>query len=320
MSIAVIGAGAFGTGLANALALDHPVTLWGRNADIMAEVQATRLNSKRLPDIKLHANLTATSDLNTALSAQTLLLCLPTQTLADFAKTHNTALSGKNLIACCKGVDLTSGTGPVDLLNTHIPNAISGILTGPSFAVDIARGLPTALTLAVENDAAASALQHQLSTKTLRLYTTPDIQGAQLGGALKNVMAIGCGALMGAGLGHSARAALMTRGFAEMQRFALAFGALPETLSGLSGFGDMTLTCTSDKSRNYRFGTALGAGTDWTSDETVEGRVTAQAVAKIAQTKGIDMPITQTLCQFMDGRLNLIQAMAELLSRPLTQE
>jgi len=176
------------------------------------------------------------------------------------------------------------------------------------------------LTLASTDAKDAQDLQVLLSTQTLRIYASTDVQGAQLGGALKNIMAIGCGALMGAGLGESARAAMITRGFAEMQRFAMEFGAQPETLAGLSGFGDLTLTCTSDTSRNYRFGQCLGKGSAWTSDETVEGATTTKAVAQLATAKGIDMPITQTLSQLIDGDLNLPQAVMQLLSRPLTKE
>jgi glycerol-3-phosphate dehydrogenase (NAD(P)+) len=320
MSIAIIGAGAFGTGLANALAAEDNVIIWGRDAAAMQVIQETRTNEKRLAGVKLNDRITATADLQTALAADVILLCLPTQQISAFLKTNSDALFDKTLVSCCKGIDLASGQGPVDLMIQIIPSATSAILTGPSFAIDIAKGLPTALTIASASLSDAETLQRLLSTQTLRLYASDDIQGAQMGGALKNVIAIGCGALMGAGLGESARAALITRGFAEMQRFGQSYGAELETLSGLSGFGDLVLTCTSPTSRNYRFGYALGTGTEWTSEETVEGATTAKAIAKIALAKNIDMPITQNLCQLINGDITLSQAVAQLFSRPLTTE
>jgi len=320
MSIGVIGAGAFGTGLANALASKTDVTLWGRNSEEMNRIQKSRINEKRLAGVALNRRIAATSELSKVFANDVVLMCLPTQTMRGFLDTNKDELTEKTIISCCKGVDLKSGQGPVDLVDIFVPSAKTGILTGPSFAVDIAKGLPTALTLASRNLADAENLQKILSTATLRIYSSGDVKGAQLGGALKNVIAIGCGALMGAGLGESARAALITRGFAEMQRIGAVFGADPETLAGLSGFGDLVLTCTSPTSRNYRFGLALGLGSEWTSDETVEGVSTAQAIAKIAKQKSIEMPITQTLCHLIDGDITFPQAVTDLLSRPLTTE
>ena len=320
MSISVIGAGAFGTGIANALAIEATVVLWGRNADEMGKIQDSRENEKRLAGVTLHDRVTATADLSNAFDADVVLLCLPTQQIGRFLEQHKDALFDKTIVSCCKGIDLTTGRGPVDLIDRHVPSATSAILTGPSFAIDIAKGLPTALTLASGNLTDAETLQRVLSTQSLRLYASDDVQGAQLGGALKNVIAIGCGALMGAGLGESARAALITRGFAEMQRLGAALGAQQDTLAGLSGFGDLVLTCTSPTSRNYRYGQALGTGQTWTSDETVEGASTAKAVAKIADRQDIEMPITQSLCQLISGDITLSQAVAQLLSRPLTTE
>ena len=196
----------------------------------------------------------------------------------------------------------------------------AAILTGPSFAADIARGLPTALTLAAADEGSAQRLQEQLTTPALRLYRTTDTIGAELGGALKNVVAIACGAAMGAGLGESARAALMTRGFAEMQRMAAYRGADPETLSGLSGFGDLALTCTSEGSRNYRLGLSLGAGEPFDSSTTVEGASTARAMAQVAEEAGIEMPITAAVAAVLDNRLDVPSAMRSLLTRPLKEE
>ncbi|MDM7255294.1 MAG: NAD(P)H-dependent glycerol-3-phosphate dehydrogenase, partial [Paracoccus sp. (in: a-proteobacteria)] len=192
-------------------------------------------------------------------------------------------------------------------------------LTGPSFAADIARGLPTALTLAGADAEAGEALQEALSTPTIRLYRTTDVAGAELGGALKNVIAIAAGAAIGAGLGDSARAAIVTRGFAEMTRFATARGARAETLAGLSGLGDLVLTCTSDLSRNFRFGQALGEGAPFDPSITVEGAATARAVSRIAPDTGVDMPISTMVAALSDG-LPVHEAMRALLSRPLKEE
>jgi glycerol-3-phosphate dehydrogenase (NAD(P)+) len=191
-------------------------------------------------------------------------------------------------------------------------------LTGPSFAADIAEGLPTALTLAVRENGAD--LQEELSTSTLRLYLTHDLTGAELGGALKNVIALAAGISVGAGLGESARAAVVTRGFAEITRFAVSEGAEPETLAGLSGLGDLLLTCTSEKSRNYSAGLAIGAGHTPREGVTIEGLATAEAVSKVALSRGIDMPLSNTVAAVTHGRLTVREAVELLMSRPLTKE
>ena len=311
MKIGIIGAGAFGAALAVALGRERPVILWGRG---LAGREIARLPGVTLPD-----GVQVTADLADLAGVDALLMTLPMQALAGFLQDHGTALQGKALIACCKGVDLASGRGPVEIL--ALPGGPApAILTGPSFAADIARGLPTALTLACTDEALGERLQHALSTPVLRLYRSTDVIGAQLGGALKNVIAIAAGAVIGAGLGDSARAALMTRGYAEMQRFALARGAAAETLAGLSGFGDLVLTCTSDLSRNFRFGAALARGQKLDPSVTVEGVATARAVARLARAEGVDMPITDVVAALADGRATLADAMQALLSRPLKQE
>ena len=201
-----------------------------------------------------------------------------------------------------------------------VPDCQSALLTGPSFAHDIACGLPTALTIACADDMVGRQLQQQLTTSNLRLYRTTDTIGAELGGAIKNVIAIACGAAMGAGLGDSARAALMTRGYAEMQRMALPLGARPETLAGLSGFGDLTLTCSTQASRNYRFGVALGQGVGFDPKITVEGAATARATLRRARDMQIEMPITAAVVGLLEGAIDISQAMEILLSRPLKEE
>ena len=222
------------------------------------------------------------------------------------------------LVACCKGVDLATLRGPVGLIEQRRPQADAAILTGPSFAADIALGLPTALTLAATTR--GEALQELLSTPTLRLYRTDDVRGAELGGALKNVIAIAAGTVIGAGLGDSARAALMTRGYAEMVRLAAALGARAETLAGLSGFGDLVLTCTSTQSRNFRFGLSLGRAERFDPSVTVEGVATASAVVRLAQTLGVEMPVTAMVEALAIHRIALNDAIGQLMSRPLKQE
>ena len=319
MSISVIGAGAFGTALAISLARTGvPVTLWSRDAEHARDMQQSRENTRRLPGLTLPDTLTVTSDMTQAIAA-TMLLSVPMQQLRGLLLS-NPILDGHTLIACCKGVELATQLGPVAVIQACAPRATAAILTGPSFAADIARGLPTALTLAVADDAIGKSLQQSLTTPNLRIYRTTDTIGAELGGALKNVIAIACGATIGAELGESARAALMTRGYAEMQRMAEALGARPETLAGLSGFGDLALTCTSDLSRNYRFGLSLGRGEPFDPTVTVEGAATARAVLERANALGIDMPITAAVTALLDGSLEIQQAMEHLLSRPPKEE
>ena len=317
MSISVLGAGAFGTSLAIALGAKGPVTLWAREP---SDMQMTRENKARLPDCRFPDDLTVTGDLVTALASDIVLLALPLQKLRGFLHEHADAFTHKILVACCKGIELSTGKGPVQIIAEEVPSAQAAILTGPSFAADIASGLPTALTLAVADDAVAQDLQTQLTTPTLRLYRTTDTIGAELGGALKNVVAIACGTAMGAGMGESARAALMTRGYAEMKRLAAHRGADPDTLAGLSGFGDLTLTCTSEGSRNYRLGLSLGRSEEFDAGTTVEGAATARAVAKVAQNSGLDMPITMAVAGLLDKTLDVKTAVHSLLTRPLKEE
>lgn len=310
--IAVLGAGAFGTALAVALSREGPVTLWGRGL--------SGRTSPRLPGVVLPDAVLASSDLGAIAQARTILLAVPMQALGAFLADHAALLNGRRLVACCKGVDLASGLGPTALIALTCPDLPPAILTGPSFAADIARGLPTALTLACADDTVGEQLQRQLSTPVLRLYRTTDTIGAELGGALKNVIAIAAGVVIGAGLGDSARAALMTRGYAEMTRLALALGARAETLAGLSGLGDLVLTCTSDQSRNFRYGRALGSGQTAETGVTVEGVATARAVSNLARAHAIETPITDMVAALIDRQITLPQAVQALLTRPLKQE
>ena len=313
MSVSVLGAGAFGTALAVALTANGPVTLWGRRIDWTGE-------NPRLPGVAMPDRLTVTQDLDAALRADLILLALPAQALGGFLSQHGAKLQGKRLVSTAKGIDLERLTGPSVMITEACPDAVVAVLTGPSFAADIARGLPTALTLACTDDDAGRAMQQALSTPVLRLYSSTDVTGAELGGALKNVMAIAAGTVIGAGLGDSARAAIITRGFAEMTRLAIHLGARPETLTGLSGLGDLTLTCTSPGSRNFRFGAALGAGDEFDPATTVEGAATARALVRLAARDDLDLPIATMVARLAEGAVSVEKAMDHLLSRPLKEE
>ena len=320
MTISVIGAGAFGTALAVALANDGlAVKLYARSADAVDAMNISRVNP-RLPDVTLPDGMSFTNNFEEAAKADIILLSVPTQTLVGVLTANAEFLANKSLVACCKGIDIGTLSGPVTAINKAVPTATAAMLTGPSFAADIARGLPTALTLACADAAHGEQLQKMLSTKTLRLYRTSDTIGAELGGALKNVIAISCGVAIGAGLGESARAAVMTRGFAEMQRLAAQLGAQSETLAGLSGFGDLTLTCTSQQSRNYRFGLALGKGETFDPTQTVEGAATAKALSKLSTKMDVDLPICAIVAKLVNAETNVENALADLMSRPLKKE
>lgn len=316
-ALTVLGGGAFGTALAVALSRDgEPVTLVARSgADAM---EAARENARRLPGVQLPDTLRVSE----ACPDQpgVVLLAVPMQALRGVLSDLRAALDGGHLVACCKGVDLDTGKGASDLVSEACPRSQVAVLTGPSFAVDIAAGLPTALTLACANPEAGAALQVRLSRETLRLYLSPDMTGAELGGALKNVVALASGITIGAGLGESARASVVTRGFAEMQRIAASLGADPATLTGLSGLGDLLLTCTSEKSRNYAAGLRIGAGRAPEDGQTIEGIATAAAVVRLAGEQGIDAPLTAMVAALTAGRLGVAEARDILLARPLRTE
>lgn len=314
MSVTVLGAGAFGTALAIAIARGgEPVSLWARDLGDMA---ANRENTRRLPGYAFPDTLQIVETLTDGLS-DIVLLAVPMQTLRGFLTEHADALAGRALVATCKGIDIETGESPAELIARLVPSATPALLSGPSFAVDVAAGLPTALTIAADDP---EPLQHALSGSNLRLYRSTDLVGVATGGALKNVMAIACGLAIGAGLGESARAALMTRGFAEMNRFAMARGAEPDTLAGLSGFGDLALTCTSAKSRNFAYGLALGLGESPSEGVTIEGQATAKAVSISAQKMNVDMPITNMVVAVMTHRITINEASEMLFARPLKEE
>lgn len=320
MTISILGSGAFGTALAIALAQKDRVTLWTRSADQFHDMRANRCNSARLPGVTLPQAVCPTDEIARALDADILLLAVPVQMLRALLAAQGSRLGGQHLVACCKGIELVSGLGPTAVIQALTGAAYPAVLTGPSFAAEIARGLPTALTLACGDGQTGELLQSRLSTETLRLYRTTDTRGAELGGALKNVMAIACGAAIGAGLGNSARAALMTRGYAEMVRLTRALGGQAETLAGLSGFGDLALTCTSEQSRNFQLGLALGRKQDFDGSITVEGAATARAIAAKSREIGVEMPITRAVVELLDRNQTLEQIMGGLLNRTLKPE
>ena len=317
--IAVLGAGAFGTSLAMALSLDGAnVTLWCRDGDVARTMETTRKSPPRLPGHVLPKTLTIVTDL-AQIQAKTLLIAVPMQSLGSFLDTAPN-WENRTLVACCKGIDRQTGLGPVATLTAKAPSANPSLLTGPSFAADIAKGLPTALTLAAETETLALTLQNTLSRPALRLYRTTDIIGAELGGALKNVIALAAGMAIGAGFGDSARAAVIARGFAEMTRYATAKGAEPETLQGLSGLGDLVLTCTSEKSRNFSAGIAFGRGEAPDTTSTIEGIATAEALAIEANTRNLDLPLTTAIHAVTTGQMDVQDAVGALLARPTKQE
>jgi len=320
MKISVAGAGAFGTALAISLAqAGRDVTLITRTAENAQTINERRENPK-LPNCAIPETLKISGNAERYAAADVVLLTVPTQKLRSFLREHSTQFGGKYLVACCKGIDLTSLTGPTSIIRETVDAAKPAMLTGPSFAFDIARGLPTALTLAMEDQIDCELLQNELTTDNLRIYRTKDVIGAELGGALKNVIAIGAGIAIGGSLGDSARSALMTRGFGEMRLLTEALGADPQTLNGLSGFGDLSLTCTSELSRNYCHGLAIGSGKAPDQTKTVEGVSTAKAVVDLAAKHKLELPVCNVVAAICAGKLTVKDALNSLLSRPLKEE
>lgn len=316
--IDVIGAGAFGTALAIALAKGgRTVTLWGRNKYKMDDMRKNRVNHAYLNGATLPQNITLCDNLDN-LCAKTALIALPMQKLRPFLQQHAPILKAQTIVGLSKGIDLSTGHLTYEIISS-LSSAMVALLSGPSFANDISKGQPTAVVLACDASYNAKTLQQALFCPTLRIYLSHDLKGVALGGALKNVIAIAAGITIGAGLGQSARAALITRGFIEMQRIAVAMGAKPETLTGLSGFGDLILSCTSPQSRNYCYGLALGEGRP-PRDQTTEGIATAKAMAKKAYELHIDAPLIKLVSCILNNKITLQDAIAKLQARPLRME
>jgi len=325
-AIAVIGAGAWGTALANAAAVAGcRVTLWARDAVQIAAMRQNRSNQARLPDVPLHERVTPEASLQAAVSGvQAVLLVVPAQTVAQMAATLQPVLpQGVPVIICAKGIDRASGHFMSEEVEEAMPGVPVMVLSGPSFAQDVGLGLPTAVVLAGRDEAACKALAETLSSPRFRVYHSTDLRGVEIGGAAKNVLAIAAGIVAGRGLGESARAALTARGFAELLRFSHAFGGRPETLMGLSGLGDLVLTCASDKSRNFAFGLALGRGASVeqaSGGKLAEGALTAGVLVVMARSKGVDMPIAEAVNAVLEGRSGIDEAVAGLMARPLKAE
>jgi glycerol-3-phosphate dehydrogenase (NAD(P)+) len=324
--IAIVGAGAWGTALANALArAGRSVALLSRDqasADAIAAVRASpRLPGSRIEDRVLIA--TARAELVSSLDA--ILLAVPSQHLRDVTGRIAPMLKPDiPLIACAKGIERGTHNFMTEVIAQCAPAARPAILSGPSFAEEVARGLPAAVTLAAPDEALAAALAHALGSSTFRPYHSTDVRGVEIGGAAKNVLAIGAGIVTGRGLGASAAAALTTRGFAELFRFGRALGARPETLTGLSGLGDLILTCSSAQSRNFSLGIALGKGQApaqaGAATGLAEGAFTAVALVEMANQAGIEMPIATAVAAILDGSLTVDEAIENLLTRPFRSE
>lgn len=323
--IAVVGAGAWGTALANAMArTGRPVALIARDAAHTAAMQTERENRKRLPGVRLEPSIAASADIGDAAHAELILLVTPAQTIRAMAETLRPHLRPKTpVVICAKGIERGTGLLPADILAEALPEATPAVLSGPSFAADVSRGLPTAVVLACADDALAQKMAQALSGPALRLYHGTDVRGVEIGGAAKNVLAIGAGVVAGRGLGESAKAALIARGFAELMRFATASGARAETLMGLSGLGDLVLTCGSAKSRNFAYGEALGRGEPAVTashGQLAEGAFTAPALLALAKARGVAMPIVETVTALIDGAVTVDDALAALMNRPVRAE
>jgi glycerol-3-phosphate dehydrogenase (NAD(P)+) len=297
--------------------------LWLRDPAAAARIAQTRENAAYLPGVPLHTRVVPTADLGRIAGSDAALLVTPAQTAQAMAEALAGVLPRAPLVICAKGIERETGLFLSDAVARVHPGAPVAILSGPSFAHDVARGLPTAVTLAAHDRELACDLAAALSGPALRVYHGTDVRGVEIGGAAKNVLAIACGAVVGRGLGESAKAALMARGFAELLRFAAAHGARPETLMGLSGLGDVVLTCGSAQSRNFAFGERIGRGAsidEAAGGKLVEGAATADALMRLARERGVDMPIAEAVQGVLSGRMDLEGAMAALMSRPLKAE
>ncbi|MBV5266209.1 NAD(P)H-dependent glycerol-3-phosphate dehydrogenase [Pinisolibacter aquiterrae] len=326
--VAVIGAGAWGTALALVAArAGREVRLYGRDPETVAAIGEEGRNPRYLGDIRLEPGLYATTDAAHALDgAQLVILSVPAQaTRASAGELAGLIAPGTPVVSAAKGLEHGTRATMTDVIAAAMPNAVAGVLSGPSFAVDVARGLPTAVTVAAKDDALAEAIARALSSSTFRPYASHDLIGVQVGGALKNVLAIASGIVVGRGLGASAQAATTARGFAELTRLARALGAEAETLMGLSGLGDLVLTATSPQSRNFSLGVAIGAGgsiADLTRRGTklAEGVHTASVAVEFAASHGVELPITAAVADVVAETIGVDGAIDRLMSRPLKRE
>jgi glycerol-3-phosphate dehydrogenase (NAD(P)+) len=326
-SVAVLGAGAWGTALAQvAAAAGRNVTLWAREAEVVEAVNAAHENTPFLPGIPLHQSVRATSDVAEAAKSELILAVPPAQHMRAVLRQLRPHLRpGAPLVLCAKGVERGTLALMTDVLAEELPGVGPAVLSGPGFAKDVARGLPTATTIASPDTALAQRIVATIGLPTFRPYVADDLVGAEIGGAVKNVIAIACGVAEGRKLGDGARAALITRGFAELTRLGLAMGAKAETLSGLCGLGDLVLTCASLTSRNTSLGAALGEGrklADILAERrsVAEGMESAPAVVALAAKHNVEMPICEAVNAIVSERIGIDEAIVALLSRPFKAE
>jgi glycerol-3-phosphate dehydrogenase (NAD(P)+) len=326
-SIGVIGGGAWGTALAQTLRLaGRRVMLWAREPATVDDINIRHVNRTFLPGIALDPGLAATNDLAAMAEFDAILMVAPAQHVRNIAWQMRPALRpGQPIVLCAKGIEQSSGRMLGDVLAEVLPDQTHAVLSGPSFAVDVARGLPAALTIACRREETGRDLAERMGYRQFRLYWSSDTVGVEIGGALKNVLAIAAGIVDAKGLGASAHAGLVTRGFAEMRRLGEALGARPETMMGLSGLGDLILTCGSPQSRNMSLGRSLGQGRSLA--EILDGRVavtegiyTAAAAVRLAHDKGIEMPISEAVHAIIEGRMAVDDAIAGLMQRPFKAE
>jgi len=323
MRLGVIGGGAWGTALAQVASAGGETLLWALEPDVVESINAAHENRAFLAGVPLNPGIRATSDLGELDRCDAWLVVTPAQHMR--AVLEGAGDRDKPLVLCAKGIEERSGQLLHQVAKQLCPNAAVAVLSGPTFAHEVAKGLPTAVTLAAEDGDLAERLRDRLKQPGFRIYVSDDVAGAEIGGAVKNVLAIACGVVEGKGLGQNARAALIGRGFAEMTRFGLAFGAKRETLVGLSGLGDLVLTCSSTSSRNYSLGVGIGQGrsaAELLSDRktVAEGAFTAPVLARLARDKAIDMPIVDAVDALIAGRANVDQVLGALLARPARSE
>ena len=324
-TIGVVGGGAWGTALANAAAATGKTAmLWMRDAAAAAQAELSRVNEARLPGIRLLGLVGVTSRPQALKSQDAILFAVPTQAVRSAIEALGDHLVPScPLVLCAKGMERGTGLFPSQIVREVRPDLAAATLSGPSFAADVARGLPTAVALASRDGELARSLATALSGQALRIYHGTDVAGVEIGGAVKNVLAIAVGIVEGRGLGDSAKAALTARGFAEVMRFASVSGARPDTLMGLSGLGDLVLTCGSAQSRNFALGVRLGSGLsveEAGAGKLAEGAWTAPALVDAARERGIEMPICEAVDAVLAGRTGVPDAIEALMSRPVRAE
>jgi len=329
-NIGIIGAGSWGTALAQSIAESgRQATLWAREPEIARAINEESENKVYLPAQFLSPNVRATTALEDLKGSDALLLVVPAQHVRDVLRTmRGIGLGeGKPIVICAKGIEIETGDLMSQVAFEEMPNAVVGILTGPTFAREVAAGLPCAVTVAAKDKDVAQQIRDAVASKNLRPYATDDLIGAQIGGAVKNVIAIACGIVMGLGLGENARCALMTRGLAEMGRLASAMGGRKETLMGMCGVGDLVLTSSSLQSRNYSLGVSIGEGRqledilgERKGKAVTEGVYTAEAMTTMARKHAVEMPISEAVYHCLSGKMNIEEAIQDMLERPLRSE